>query len=131
MAVGDATKLLASATHGSAIGIPTAFGYRRDAQFLKIRDAGQTGPGSIGEYLSDFNAFVRWLVGGAKAVDGARSSLVVVLKKMDGATSITYAAATMAAGAYGFAMDRDAPPGSYDQDFHHEGDMDSEPITIS
>ena len=129
MAALDASKLLASATHGTACGIPTAFGYRRDSQFLKIRDAGKTGPGSIGEYLADFNAFVRWLVGGAKEVDGSRASLVVVLKKMDGTTSLTYTCATMAAGGYGFAFDRDAPPGSYDQDFHHEGDMDSEPVS--
>lgn len=131
MAASDGSKLLASATHGTACGIPTAVGYRREAAFLKIRDAGVMGPSSIGQYLADFNAFVRWLVGGAKAVDGTRSSLVIVLKKQDGTTSLTYTITTMVAGSYGFAFDRDAPPGSYDQEFLHEGDMSSEPLTIS
>lgn len=131
MAASDAILFMNTATWGSAKGIPISASVRHEAQFAKIRGEAVIGPSSIGRYIADVVANVRWLVGAASTVGGAAASLVLTFKKMDGSTAVTITITNMVPGSYDFSMDRDSPPGSYGQDFLHQGDMASDPITVS
>lgn len=127
MAASDANLLIVSATHGSALGICTGVAFQYIADLLAVRGEGVTGPTSRGMMRSDFQATISFLVGPPRPVNGATASLVVVVKKMDGSTSVTYTITTMKASSYSYNFNRDSAPAEWSQTFEHVGDMASDP----
>lgn len=127
MAASDANMLIASATHGSALGICTGAAFQYIADMLAVRGEGVTGPTSRGMQRSDFQATISFLVGPPRPVNGAPASLVIVVKKMDGSTSVTFTITSMKASSYSYNFNRDSAPAEWSQTFEHVGDMASDP----
>lgn len=127
MAVTDANLLLVSATCSTALGIVTGVSFTYAAELTTVRGEGATGPTARGMSRSDMQASVSFLVGPPIAPNAAPASLVIVAKKMDGSTSVTYTITSMKASSYTFTFQRDAPPGEWTQTFEHVGSMASDP----
>jgi hypothetical protein len=127
MAASDANLLIVSATHGSALGICTGAAFQYIANLVAVRGEGVTGPTSRGMDRSDFQATISYLVGPPRPVNGSPASLVIVVKKMDGSTSVTYTITTMKASSYSYNFNRDSAPAEWSQTFEHVGDMASDP----
>ena len=127
MAASDANLLIASGTHSTALGIVTAAAFQYMASLLAVRGEGVTGPTSRGMDKSDFQVTLGFLVGPARAPNGAPASIVIVVKKMDGSTSVTYTITSMKAGSYSYNFNRDSAPAEWTQTFEHVGDMATDP----
>lgn len=122
----DAVILILSASHGGTdLGMCVGFRHRYSIQRVTIPGPGKTGPTCKPIIRRDYNATVRFLVGPPIVPDTSGS---LVLTGIDGggdnhAVTIT----TMLADGYEQAVDVNSPPGAWDQDFTHKGDMASDP----
>lgn len=129
MAASDANLLIASGTHSSALGIVVGFSFSYDPTFLELPGEGVTGSTAAGMYRSRFVVTLTFLVGPPRPPNGALASLVIVVKKMDGTTSVTYTITSMKAGRYALNFDRSNPPAQWTQEFFNVSDMATDPQT--
>lgn len=126
----DAIVLILSVTHGGA-DIPMAVGWlwRYSTQRVIIRAQGVTGPSCRPIVGRDVVATIRHLNGPSIAPDTSGS---LVMTGIDGdGDSHAITITTMLADGFGQSVDVNAPPGSYDQDFVHKGNMSSNPVSGS
>lgn len=127
MAAADANLLIASGTHSSALGIVVGFSFTYDPEFVEVQGEGVTGSTAAGMRRSRFTATLDFLVGPPRPVNGSLSSLVIVVKKMDGTTSVTYTITSMKAGKYTCTFNRESAPAVWTQEFFNVSDMSTDP----
>ncbi|HEY3325131.1 MAG TPA: hypothetical protein VGP72_32050 [Planctomycetota bacterium] len=128
MAASDASGLIISATCGAAFGFVQGFRIGHEIEAKRVEGGGFTGRQADITTREEFTATVTWLVPPGATPNAAPASLIIVVKKGDGA-SRTYTCAQMKPRGPA-CQHQNGDLEVWSQDFIYVGTFEANPLSI-